>query len=189
MSGIAIFSVSFVLLGFDLWTAIMVMISIWMILASMFGLMYFWSISLNALSLVNLVMTIGISVEFCSHIARAFALSTEPNRILRAYEALVHMGSSVSSNFHWIAHMRDISFMIFVSIHSIIQSFVLSFSPKSSPSVFYSVLHSVLTLYNELNWDFDLLGYKKLSHSTLNSLRIIFHLHFKAYLYFSLFHT
>ena len=46
---------------------------------------------------VNLVMAIGISVEFCSHIARAFAVSTERTRIRRAHDAIVHMGSSVFS--------------------------------------------------------------------------------------------
>lgn len=38
---------------------------------------------------------IGISVEFCSHIVRAFAVSTRPTRTERAREALAHMGSSV----------------------------------------------------------------------------------------------
>ncbi len=41
--------------------------------------------------------TVGISVEFCSHIARAFAVSVKINRVERAKEALTHMGSSVSA--------------------------------------------------------------------------------------------
>ncbi|ORY34800.1 patched family-domain-containing protein [Naematelia encephala] len=40
--------------------------------ASVMGIMGFWGISLNAISLVNLVISVGIAVEFCSHIARAF---------------------------------------------------------------------------------------------------------------------
>src|SRR6218665_905012 len=96
LCGAAIFGMTLVLLGFDLWTAVIIIITIAMILASMFGMMYFWSIALNAVSLVNLVMTIGIAVEFCSHIARAFALSTRPTRIQRAEDAFVHMGTSVS---------------------------------------------------------------------------------------------
>ena len=39
------------------------------------GMMYWWSVTLNAISLVNLVMASGISVEFCSHIIRDFALN------------------------------------------------------------------------------------------------------------------
>ena len=39
---------------------------------------------------------IGISVEFCSHIARAFTVNRQPSRVERAKEALAKMGSSVS---------------------------------------------------------------------------------------------
>ncbi|XP_013884708.1 NPC intracellular cholesterol transporter 1 [Austrofundulus limnaeus] len=93
----AIFVVTTVLLGFELWSAVMVSITIAMILVNMFGVMWLWSISLNAVSLVNLVMSCGISVEFCSHIVRAFSISTKKTRVERAEEALAHMGSSVFS--------------------------------------------------------------------------------------------
>ncbi|XP_046362428.2 NPC intracellular cholesterol transporter 1-like [Haliotis rufescens] len=93
----AIFLVTFVLLGFELYSAIMVVITIAFILADMLGLMYLWDISLNAVSLVNLVMTVGIAVEFCSHIVRAFTVSTMPTRKERAKHALAQMGSSVLS--------------------------------------------------------------------------------------------
>ena len=39
----------------------------------------------------------GISVEFCSHIARSFAVSTAGDRVDRARHALTTMGSSVST--------------------------------------------------------------------------------------------
>ena len=63
----------FILLGFDFISAFLVVVTISMITLDMFGVMYLWSIPLNAVSLVNLVMATGIAVEFCSHIARAFA--------------------------------------------------------------------------------------------------------------------
>uniref|UniRef100_A0A8C2XCL0 Niemann-Pick disease, type C1 n=1 Tax=Cyclopterus lumpus TaxID=8103 RepID=A0A8C2XCL0_CYCLU len=93
----AIFLVSAVLLGFELWSAALVSLTIAMILVNMLGVMWLWSISLNAISLVNLVMCCGISVEFCSHIVRAFSVSVKPSRAERAEEALAHMGSSVFS--------------------------------------------------------------------------------------------
>lgn len=93
----AIFVVTTVLLGFELWSALVVSITIAMILVNMFGVMWLWNISLNAVSLVNLVMCCGISVEFCSHIVRAFSISVKKNRVERAEEALAHMGSSVFS--------------------------------------------------------------------------------------------
>uniref|UniRef100_A0A672RLG1 Niemann-Pick C1 protein-like n=1 Tax=Sinocyclocheilus grahami TaxID=75366 RepID=A0A672RLG1_SINGR len=97
MSLAAIFVVSTVLLGFELWSAVLVSFTIAMILVNMFGVMWLWNISLNAVSLVNLVMCCGISVEFCSHIVRAFSVSTRSSRVDRAEEALAHMGSSVFS--------------------------------------------------------------------------------------------
>lgn len=43
-----------------------------------------------------LLQGVGISVEFCSHLVRAFAVSVQGGRIGRAQDAVTHMGSSVS---------------------------------------------------------------------------------------------
>lgn len=93
----SIFVVTTVLLGCDVWSAVTVCITISMIIVNMFGVMWLWNISLNAVSLVNLVMCCGISVEFCSHIVRAFTVSLKKTKVERAEEALAHMGSSVFS--------------------------------------------------------------------------------------------
>ncbi|KAM6089083.1 NPC intracellular cholesterol transporter 1 [Chlamydotis macqueenii] len=93
----SIFLVTTVLLGFEVWAAVIVSITIAMIIINMFGVMWLWGISLNAVSLVNLVMSCGIAVEFCSHVTRAFTVSTKGSRVERAEEALSHMGSSVFS--------------------------------------------------------------------------------------------
>jgi Niemann-Pick C1 protein len=92
-----IFIVTYLLLGSDLHISSVVIGTIASIIINLMGLMYFWNIQLNAISLVNLVMAVGISVEFCSHIARAFALSTRAKPVDRAQDALVKMGSSVVS--------------------------------------------------------------------------------------------
>lgn len=59
--------------------------------------MYWWHITLNAVSLVNLVMAVGISVEFCSHLVHSFSVSVKPTRVERAADALTKMGSSIFS--------------------------------------------------------------------------------------------
>lgn len=59
--------------------------------------MYMWNISLNAVSLVNLVMAVGIAVEFCSHLVHCFSVSMEPTREKRAANALTILGSSIFS--------------------------------------------------------------------------------------------
>jgi len=76
--------------------SIIIMLAIFMILVDLVGLMALWSISLNAISVVNFVMAIGISVEFCIHIAVAF-MRSEGSKDHRAAAALVNVGSSVVS--------------------------------------------------------------------------------------------
>lgn len=51
-----IFSVSFILTGFDLIAATVIALLVISILINMGGMMYAWSITLNAVSLVNLVV-------------------------------------------------------------------------------------------------------------------------------------
>ncbi|XP_058452330.1 NPC intracellular cholesterol transporter 1 isoform X2 [Malaya genurostris] len=97
ISVLAIFIVTFLLMGFDIHSSLVVVITITMIVINIGGLMYHWDISLNAVSLVNLVMAVGISVEFCSHLVHSFSVSVEDTRIKRAADALTKMGSSVFS--------------------------------------------------------------------------------------------
>uniref|UniRef100_A0A914H2F6 SSD domain-containing protein n=1 Tax=Globodera rostochiensis TaxID=31243 RepID=A0A914H2F6_GLORO len=92
-----IFCVTTVLLGMDPWSAFIIVVVIALILLNVVGSMWFWSIDFNAISVVNLVMSVGISVEFCAHIVRAFALSTRTTRVQRASEALCRVGCSVLS--------------------------------------------------------------------------------------------
>ncbi|XP_056644165.1 NPC intracellular cholesterol transporter 1-like isoform X3 [Diorhabda sublineata] len=97
VSVMAIFVVTFLLMGLDIFSSIVVIITIIMIIINLGGLMYWWHITLNAVSLVNLVMAVGISVEFCSHLVHSFSMSVKPTRVERAADALTKMGSSIFS--------------------------------------------------------------------------------------------
>ncbi|RKP09076.1 patched family-domain-containing protein [Thamnocephalis sphaerospora] len=92
---LAIGLVTWLLLA-SLSTALIVMTCVIMIVVDVVGVMALWNVSLNAVSLVNLMICIGISVEFCCHIGRAF-LAEMGGRNQRAYRALVDVGSSVFS--------------------------------------------------------------------------------------------
>ena len=61
------FFVTFLLLGLDLWSALIITLVIAMIINSLFGLMYLWDITLNAVSLVNLVMVSTVSCRTSVH--------------------------------------------------------------------------------------------------------------------------
>ncbi|KAI9840838.1 MAG: hypothetical protein M1838_003885, partial [Thelocarpon superellum] len=95
-----------VLLG-SVRTGVVVTGTVVMIVVDILGTMAVAGVSLNAVSLVNLVICVGIGVEFCAHIARAFMF---PSRSVlergrhqfrphdaRAWTALVNVGGSVFS--------------------------------------------------------------------------------------------
>ncbi|XP_041362124.1 NPC intracellular cholesterol transporter 1-like [Gigantopelta aegis] len=130
--GAAIFVVSTILLGFEVYSAFIVVITITFIIIDMLGLMYLWGVSMNAIALVNLVMTIGISVEFCSHIMRAFTFSTELTRKERAKDALAHMGSSVLSG---------------ITLTKLVGVIVLAFSKSQLFQVFYFRMYLGIVIF------------------------------------------
>ena len=92
-----IFVVTFILMGFDLLSATIVLLVIVLILVNLLAFMYWFNITLNAVSLTNLVMAVGISVEFCSHITKYFAKFAQHDRVVNAKNAVINMGSSVLS--------------------------------------------------------------------------------------------
>ena len=117
-----IFVVTLFLTGLSLFSAAMVLLTVLMIIVNIGGLMYWWNIELNAVSLVNLVMAAGISVEFCSHIIHSYLTSTAIARLDRATETLNEMGSSVFSG---------------ITLTKIIGIIILAFSKTQIFQVFY----------------------------------------------------
>ncbi|CAK6950297.1 NPC1-like intracellular cholesterol transporter 1 [Scomber scombrus] len=89
------FVVCCLLLGLDLRSGLLNLITIIMIVVDTVGVMTLWGIDYNAVALINLVTAVGISVEFVSHLTRSFALSTKPTHVERAKEATANMGSAV----------------------------------------------------------------------------------------------
>jgi Niemann-Pick C1 protein len=115
---VAIFLVTLLLLG-NVTMSLIIVAFVLMIEVDVVGVMVLWGISilsqyvvlsflwifwnvffvsdiyLNAASTVNLVMAIGISVEFCMHIEHALMTNSGRTRQKREHIALVDMGSSV----------------------------------------------------------------------------------------------
>ncbi|PWW80754.1 multidrug efflux transporter AcrB transmembrane domain-containing protein [Tuber magnatum] len=100
-----IFLVSSILLG-SAQTGLVVSATVLMIVVDILGIMALWGVSLNAVSLVNLVICVGIGVEFCSHVARAFMFPSRSaidrarsfrGKDARALSALTNVGGSVFS--------------------------------------------------------------------------------------------
>ncbi|KAG9245386.1 patched sphingolipid transporter-like protein [Calycina marina] len=98
--------VASILLG-SIKTGAVVVLTVAMIVVDIIGTMAVFEVSLNAVSLVNLVICVGIGVEFCAHVARAFMFPSRAvmerasnkfrGRDARAWTALVNVGGSVFS--------------------------------------------------------------------------------------------
>lgn len=115
LGGVAVLAITSLLLGS--WrTGLTVTLTCLLAVVNVMGVMGFWHISLNAISLVNLVISLGIAVEFCSHLARAFMgagsgldldlrgnmgeegkAARRAERSERVYTALVDVGPSIFS--------------------------------------------------------------------------------------------
>ncbi|XP_077864367.1 NPC intracellular cholesterol transporter 1-like [Saccoglossus kowalevskii] len=128
---IAVFCISFLLLGFDILSTVCIVLTITMILIDMVGCMYLWDIDLNAISLVNLVLAVGMSIEFISHITRYFAFCTEKTRVKRAEKALAHMGSSILSG---------------VALTNLVGTIPLAFANSQLFVVFYFRMFLLITI-------------------------------------------
>lgn len=120
-----------VLLG-SLATGLVITITVGMIVVDVIGAMALGGVSLNAVSLVNLVICVGIGVEFCAHVARAFAfpsrslMSSSKNkyrgRDARVWTSMVNVGASVFSG---------------ITITKLLGVFVLAFTRSKIFEIFY----------------------------------------------------
>lgn len=92
-----IFFASSIFLG-TISTSALVTLTVVMILMNILALMPILGVSLNAVSLVNLIISVGLAVEFCIHIARAFTVIPSDCRLdrdSRIINAMNTVGKSV----------------------------------------------------------------------------------------------
>ncbi|KAJ8005908.1 hypothetical protein DPEC_G00122780 [Dallia pectoralis] len=125
------FVVCCLLLGMDVLSGALNLLTIIMITVDTVGVMTLWGIDYNAVALINLVTAVGISVEFVSHMTRSFALSTQPTHIERAKEATANMGSAVFAG---------------VAMTNLPGIVVLAFAKAQLIQIFFFRLNLVITL-------------------------------------------
>ena len=136
-----IFVISSALLG-SVATGAVVTLTVGMIVTDVIGTMALVGVSLNAISLVNLVICVGIGVEFCAHIARAFmfpsrnvmekAKSKFRGRDARAWTALVNVGGSVFSG---------------ITVTKLLGVFVLAFTRSKIFEIYYFRIWLALVVF------------------------------------------
>ncbi|KAI5247724.1 multidrug efflux transporter AcrB transmembrane domain-containing protein [Aureobasidium subglaciale] len=135
---------SSVLLG-SLATGLVVTMTVAMTVIDIIGTMSLAGVSLNAVSLVNLIICVGISVEFCAHIARAFSVPSPSllerchsfrGKDARAWAALVNVGASVFSG---------------ITVTKLLGVFVLAFTRSKIFEVYYFRVWLALVIWAALH--------------------------------------
>ncbi|XP_071232528.1 patched domain-containing protein 3-like [Salvelinus alpinus] len=72
----------------SLWVAF----SIGSVIVGVAGFMALWDVSLDSISMINLIICIGFSVNFSAHVSYAFVSSTKADSNEKAVDALAHLG-------------------------------------------------------------------------------------------------
>eukprot|EP00850_Spirogloea_muscicola_P012084 SM000077S21558 [mRNA] locus=s77:255081:266054:+ [translate_table: standard] len=119
----------------SLWMSLIILGILAMISINMMGAMTLWNIQLNAVSLVNLVMAMGIAVEFCVHLTHSFTVSIG-SRNERARAALGSIGASVFSG---------------ITLTKFVGVCVLSFSKTAIFEVYYFRMYFALVILGMLH--------------------------------------
>ncbi|TVY82258.1 Niemann-Pick type C-related protein [Lachnellula suecica] len=140
-----ILAISSILLG-SVKTGAVVTATVIMIVVDIIGTMALAHVSLNAVSLVNLIICVGIGVEFCAHIARAFMFPSRAvmeraknkfrGRDARAWTALVNVGGSVFSG---------------ITITKLLGVFVLAFTRSKIFEIYYFRIWLALVVFAALH--------------------------------------
>ena len=79
----------------DLTVTFLVVVNFAALICELFGLMMIWDVSLNSVSMINLVMAIGFAVDYSAHIAHAYVASSKVSANERIVDALSTLGASV----------------------------------------------------------------------------------------------
>ncbi|KAL1849774.1 niemann-Pick type C-related protein 1 [Paecilomyces lecythidis] len=140
-----IFLVTSLLLG-SVATGAVVSVTVVMIVVDIIGTMAVAGVSLNAVSLVNLIICVGIGVEFCAHIARAFMFPSRsimdkvPTKFrgkdARAWTAMVNVGGSVFTG---------------ITITKLLGVFVLAFTRSKIFEIYYFRVWLALVIFAALH--------------------------------------
>ncbi|CAM9133803.1 unnamed protein product, partial [Hapterophycus canaliculatus] len=95
----AVFLLTLILLAHPL-TAGLVFLMVTFTIVDVLGIMYFWGLAIDTVAVINLVLAVGLSVDYAAHIAHSFMIKTgtRDERVMQAVSdigvAVVHGGMS-----------------------------------------------------------------------------------------------
>lgn len=120
-------------------SAFCVTASVISICTGVIGYMAFWDVSLDSVSMINLIMCIGFSVDFSAHISYHFSISKQVTGDERAKEALGHIGMPILQG--------ALSTILGVAVLSTSESYIfMTFFKIMFLVMFFGFLHAMILL-------------------------------------------
>jgi len=127
---LCIFFTTWILL-FNLWACLQVLFSVVLTLVNVAGFMHFWGLTVDTVSCTNLIIAIGLCVDYSAHIAHSFMMCTG-SREKRVKDALYKIGPAVLNGgfstflaFVLLATSRSHVFMVFFKVFFLVVLFGL----------------------------------------------------------------
>jgi len=90
---VCVFVITLILLA-NIQICLMVLLCVTLTLVDMVGILHFWGITVDTLSCINIVLAIGLCVDYSAHIAHAFIVS-KGTKEERAVNSLKSMGPAI----------------------------------------------------------------------------------------------
>ena len=116
-----------------------VTVTVAMITAGIFGFLPFLGLTLSAITMIHIIMSIGFSVDFAAHICHGYMISEGRDRNERVKAAIIRSGAPV---FH-----GAISSLLGVVILAFAKSYIFfSFFQVMSLVITFGILHALLLL-------------------------------------------
>ncbi|KAJ8321689.1 hypothetical protein KUTeg_000160 [Tegillarca granosa] len=124
---------------------IFVTLSMTMIMVGVFGFMYFWDLSLSSITMIHVIMSVGFSVDFSTHICHAFMTAEGTDRNSRVYVAMIRSGGPIFNS--------GMSSILGILLLYLSRSYVFrSFFKVMLLVVIFGQAHAVLLLPVILSW-------------------------------------
>jgi predicted RND superfamily exporter protein len=90
---VAVAIITFIMLA-NVMSSVLVMLCVVLVDIDILGLMYLWGLTIDSVAIINLVLAIGLAVDYSVHVAHAF-VQTPGTRQERVDHALEEMGTAV----------------------------------------------------------------------------------------------
>jgi predicted RND superfamily exporter protein len=128
---VCVFLTTLVLLA-NLSAALMVLLCVLLALLDIGGFMYFWGLTIDTVSCNNLIIAIGLCIDYASHIAHRFLIEPGPDRNSRIRSTLENIGPAVLNGglttlfaFILLANSQSHVFLTFFKVFFLVVSFGL----------------------------------------------------------------